>query len=157
MSPQAAFQKASSRLRDHLKNQRLRLTPERLLLLRAIVSQAGHFDAEQMSSRLSRGRHPISRATVYRNLGLFEECGIVRKSIVGQGRGLYESVVGREPHDHIVCTSCGRIDEFEDPKVEEAQSGLARSTGYRLQGRVFEVIGICPACQKRAGAPPKSE
>lgn len=157
MSPQAAFRRASQRLREHLRQRRLRLTPERLSLLRAVLSQGGHFDADQITARLSRGRHPVSRATVYRNLILFEDCGILRKSIVGLGRGLYEAAIGRAPHDHLVCTECGRIDEFEDPRIDAAQSGLARTTGFRLLGRVYEVVGICPSCQKRAAGQPPAE
>lgn len=157
MSPEAAYRRASSRLRDYLRGRRLRLTEERLRLLQAVVAQSGHFDADEISARMARARRPVSRATVYRNLALFEQCGILRKSIVGQGRGLYENAIGRPLHDHLVCSACGRIDEFEDPRIEAAQNGLARSSGFRLLSRVYEVIGICPDCQKRTAGPQQGD
>jgi Fur family ferric uptake transcriptional regulator len=152
MTPQAAIlQDATERLRDYLRGQRLRLTPERLALLRAALGHPGHFDADAMVAQLRRRRRPVSRATIYRTLGLLERCGILRKSLLGQGRGLYERALGRAHHDHIVCAACGRIEEFCDERVERLQDEVAAGLGFRILDHIHELFGLCATCAE--GAP----
>lgn len=147
MTPEAAIVlEATERLRDYLRTQKLRLTPERLALLRAALGYPGHFDAEEMVAHLRRRRNRVSRATIYRTLGLLERCGILRKSLLGQGRGVYERALGRGHHDHVICARCGRIEEFFDERVERLQDEVAHGLGFQILDHVHELFGLCSDC-----------
>ena len=153
---QPPLEEAADRLRSFLRARRLRLTSERMALMRVALDHQGHFDAEEMVSRLRRGRNKVSRATIYRTLAILEECGILRKSLIGQGRGLYERAIGRTPHDHLVCASCGAIQELFDDRIDSMQREIASNSGYEVQARVCEFVGLCPACRtsRLAGVKP---
>jgi Fur family transcriptional regulator, ferric uptake regulator len=139
-------EEATDRLREYLRGRKLRLTPERLALLHAALGVPGHFDAEEMVAHLRRRRSRVSRATIYRTLALFERCGILRKSLLKQGRGVYERALGRDHHDHIVCAGCGRIDEFYDERVEKLQVEVAGNLGFQIIDHLHELVGFCRAC-----------
>ena len=95
----------------------------------------------------------VSRATIYRTLGLLEECGILRKSLFGHNRHFYESTVGRHHHDHLVCIRCGQIREFEEDRIEHLQEEICRRFGYLIVDHVHEIFGICGDCQSREEPP----
>ncbi len=153
-----SIQSATVRLREHLRARGLRLTPERLVLLQAVLDHPGHFDADQIWAKLKRRRgRTASRATVYRTLVLLEECGILRRSLRGQGRAFYEGALGRGPHDHIVCASCGRVEEFYEEEVERLQDEIAGRLGFKVTEHVNEIVGLCGECSsasRRAASSP---
>lgn len=152
MTPRAKIvQEATDRLREYLRGQKLRFTPERQSLLQAALGYPGHFDAEEMVAHLRRRRSRVSRATIYRTLALFERCGILRKSLLKQGRGIYETALGRDHHDHIVCAGCGRIDEFYDERVERLQDEVAGHLGFQILDHLHELVGLCRACAGNGG------
>jgi Fur family ferric uptake transcriptional regulator len=148
----ADMDEATERLRCFLRDRRLRVTAERLALLQVVLRTEGHFDADKMVARVRRGRGKVSRATIYRTLGLLERCGILRRSPRTYGRGLYETALGRRPHDHIFCAKCGRIEEFYEERVERIQRSIARRLGYRILEHVHEIVGLCRECRRAAGA-----
>jgi Fur family transcriptional regulator, ferric uptake regulator len=157
MTPQATVVlEATERLREYLRAQKLRLTPERMAMLRAALGYPGHFDAEEMVTHLRRRRSRVSRATIYRTLGLLERCGILRKSLLGQGRSVYERALGRGHHDHVVCATCGKIEEFYDERVERLQEEVAAGLGFRILDHLHELFGLCKDCAadgRNGGAP----
>jgi Fur family ferric uptake transcriptional regulator len=133
--------------RAHLRSHRLRLTRERLEILSAVLASDKHFDAEDLFARLGRRRPPVSRATIYRTLTLLEQCGVLRRSLLGGDRRLYERAIERGHHDHIVCASCGRIVEFFDSRLEALQERIALRRGFRINRHVHELFGTCKECR----------
>jgi Fur family transcriptional regulator, ferric uptake regulator len=149
----AAFAEATERFRAYLRSHRLRLTRERLDVIQTALEAEKHFDAEDLLAKLGRRRPRVSRATAYRTLSLLEECGILRRSLLGQGRSLYERAIGRGHHDHIVCASCGRIVEFFDSELEALQEKIATRRGFRIHRHIHELFGTCRVCRNgQAGA-----
>jgi Fur family transcriptional regulator, ferric uptake regulator len=142
---------ATERFRAYLRLHRLRLTRERLDLLEAALATKKHFGAEELLTKLSRRRPRVSRATTYRTLALLEQCGILRSSVLGRGRSLYERALGRGHHDHIVCASCGKIVEFYDPELEALQARIAENRGFRIHQHVHELFGTCRSCRNGNG------
>jgi Fur family ferric uptake transcriptional regulator len=61
---------------------------------------------------------------------------------------LYEHSLGHTHHDHLVCTRCGRIEEFREAQIEKLQKVVARKHGFELTGHVLRLTGICRSCQK---------
>jgi Fur family ferric uptake transcriptional regulator len=147
-----ALEEATELFRGFLRGQRLRFTTERLECLRAALGSPAHFDADELVARLRRRGNRVSRATTYRTLSLLEQCGILRKSLLGQERHRYEAALGRGHHDHIICARCGRIEEFYDAELEALQERIAGERGFRILDHVHELFGLCRECGSGAGA-----
>jgi Fur family transcriptional regulator, ferric uptake regulator len=139
--------------REFLATRKLRMTREREELLAAIFHAPRHFEAEDLIRTLKQRDGRASRATVYRTLSLLEECGILRKSLFGHNRHFFESVVGRRHHDHLVCIRCGKIQEFEESRIETLQEEICRQYDFRIVDHVHEIFGVCQPCAQKEEQP----
>ncbi len=129
-----------------LRGQGLRVTQERLVLFDEIFAQHKHIDAEELLASMKERGLKISRATVYRNLDLLVECGMVRKQRLGRNRFLYEHVHGGQHHDHLVCMGCGRVVEFVSPGIAALQSEICRAHGFVPSRHTLQISGLCNEC-----------
>lgn len=129
-----------------LRSRGCRVTQERLVLFDEIFSQHKHIDAEELLSAMKAGGSKISRATVYRNLDLLVECGLVRKQRLGRDRFLYEHIHGGQDHDHLVCTVCGRVVEFVSPGIAALQAEICRAHGFLPSHHTLQISGLCNQC-----------
>lgn len=136
--------------RDYIRRQGGRVTPERLRLFDEIFSQHGHIDADRLYRSIRRQGRKISRATVYRNLELLVDCGLVRRQRLGQDRYLYEHVHPGQAHDHLVCRVCDRVVEFISPAISALQREIARAHGFDPSEHTLQISGICVACAEPA-------
>ena len=130
----------------YIRNQGGRVTPERLRLFEEIFDQHGHIDAERLYRSLRESGSKISRATVYRNLDLLVECGLVRRQRLGQRRYLYEHIHPGQAHDHLVCRVCDRVVEFMSPAISALQREISRAHGFDPDEHTLQISGICVAC-----------
>lgn len=134
------------RFLQFLRSRGHRVTQERLALFEEIFSQHKHIDAEELLGAMKARGLKISRATVYRNLDLLVECGMVRKQRLGQDRFLYEHVHGGQHHDHLVCTRCGRVVEFVSPGIAALQGEICRAHGFVPSHHTLQISGLCNSC-----------
>lgn len=107
---------------------------------------------------LKKAGHEASLTTVYRNLPLLLEAGIIRRATVfdeTHGGATYECVWGHSHHDHLICARCGKLVEFSYPAIEVLQEAIARDYGFVLLSHQFELVGLCTQCQ--ALAPSESQ
>lgn len=139
---------------SYLRRRGGRVTAERLRLFDEIFSQHGHVDADRLYRSMRRRGRKISRATVYRNLELLVDCGLVRRQRLGQRRYLYEHVHPGQAHDHLVCRACERVVEFVSPGISALQREIARAHGFDPAEHTLQISGICLACaaEPRAAA-----
>jgi len=94
-----------------------------------------------------RGKYPnIGYATVHRTLKLFAECGIAAERNFGDGSGRFELMHGEEHHDHLICTSCSLIIEFENPQIEKLQEKVAKEHNFTIDNHRLELYGLCSTC-----------
>ncbi len=135
--------------REFLRRRSLRVTETRDVITRLILSQKGHYDAEELVARLAAQGVQASRATVYRTL--LREAGIIQSTVHSDEKQRYETAAGTTHHDHLVCTSCGRVVEFQFEAFEILQREVAARHGFRLTGHAHELFGICGECQASAG------
>lgn len=143
---QAAIQKA---FEQHLKKSGLKLTPQRNRIFERAFSTHDHFSAEQLYEWLkAEDGGGASRATVYRTLSMLTDAGFLESLDAGQGELLYEHVLGHSHHDHLVCTECGRIEEFRESRIEELQEEMAEKFGFRLTSHSMRLFGLCPGCRR---------
>ena len=137
------FQSAQKMLREYLKENKLRFTTERLVLLEEIFNFHDHFDAEQLFIFIREKHNHISRATVYRSLELFHKIGIITKENLGKGYASYELAMDRPHHDHIICTVCGKVIEFVDDIIEKHQREICKKNGMEMIGHQLQIFGRC--------------
>jgi len=145
---------ASTRERDEflrfLRRRGQRVTEERLALFDEIFSLHGHIDADNVLQSMKARDLKISRATVYRNLELLVESGLVRKHrLVGRGL-LYEHIHPGQGHDHLACTRCGRMVEFVSPGINALQAEICRAHGFITSEHTLQILGICSDCANAA-------
>lgn len=140
------------RFLSFLRERRQRVTGERLVLLDEVFRQHGHIDAEALLAAVRERGMKISRATVYRNLDLLVESGLVRKQRLGRRRFLYEHVHGGQRHDHLVCTACGRVVEFVSPGIAALQAEICRAHGFLPSAYSLQINSVCRGCAEGTGA-----
>lgn len=129
-----------------LQERDLRLTEARAAIVEAALARAGHYPIDELIADLrSRGIRG-SKATVYRTLPLLAEAGILKPAIVAGESKSYETTYGREHHDHLICSHCGKVIEFEFEAFEILQREVAGRYGFRLEDHHHELIGACAEC-----------
>ncbi|MDY0106986.1 MAG: ferric iron uptake transcriptional regulator [Giesbergeria sp.] len=133
---------------DELKSTGLKATLPRLKILE--IFQKGtqrHMTAEDVFRVLLEERSDIGLATVYRVLTQFEQAGILSRNNFESGKATYELDEGKH-HDHFVCTSCGKVEEFYDPEIEKRQQIVAQSKGWVVHDHSMALYGHCAQCAK---------
>ena len=131
----------------YLRRRSLKLTTQRARIFDRAFATHEHFSADAMYSWLSKEPgSKVSRATVYRTLGLLLEGEFMKSLDVGRGELVFEHVLGHGHHDHMVCLGCGRIVEFHDEQIENLQLAAARKKGFEIVKHDHRLIGYCRAC-----------
>ncbi|MDP6932263.1 MAG: transcriptional repressor [Myxococcota bacterium] len=130
------------RLNIYLKDNGLKQTQQRRMLLEAFLGLSGHVRIDTLHAAVQERMPGVGYATVYRSMKLFCDAGIAQERKFGDGQARYE-VVTDDHHDHLICSTCGHIYEFEDPVIEERQDDIARHYGMRVQSHRHEIVGEC--------------
>ena len=134
--------------RDYIVREGLKTTQQREIILDFFLSSDKHMSIEELYREL-RAKHPnIGYATVCRTLKLFAGSGIAREIHIGDGQTRYEHIADGEHHDHLVCTRCGKIAEFENKTIEKLQKAVADSCGFLIESHKLELYGLCSKCKK---------
>jgi len=133
-----------------LRSRQLKLTTQRSRVFERAFSTHEHFSAETLYAWMRGEPGPkVSRATVYRTLGLLLEGGFVQSLDAGFGELVYEHVAGHRHHDHMVCLGCGRIEEFHDERIEALQAEACEKKGFQIVSHAHRLIGYCRACARK--------
>lgn len=134
---------------QELKKAGLKATVPRLKILEILESKKDqHMRAEDVYKALLNSNEDIGLATVYRVLTQFEAAGLVSRHHFEGGHSVFELDEGVH-HDHILCVSCGRVDEFVDETIEERQKAIAAKAGYKITDHSLYIYGVCSDCQKK--------
>lgn len=127
----------------YLKSQGLHNTAARQLIAESVSRLNGHFDARSVLGELSG--EGIAPSTIYRTLEHLVSAGLVRK-ISLEGKSLYENAILGVRHGHFICSSCGKVIEFDDFALLERASDIGKSKGFRDEGLQVSLLGICSDC-----------
>lgn len=123
----------------------LRRTPQRQATLAAIVASDGHATAEEIVQRVRRKLPTVSPSTIYRTLSSLEDVGVVCHAHLGHTASVYH--LGTSGlHQHLVCESCGAIQEVEDAIVAPFSKALTKRYGFTADFTHFAVLGECSNC-----------
>jgi len=137
---------AENIFQEFLRERGLKYTRERCLVLREVLENRDHFEAEQLLIDLRQGGRRVAKATIYRTLPLLVSCGILRQVQFGDKLTRYEHTFGQSPHDHMVCRRCHRIIEFSSNDIVRLRTVLAARHKFHAQSHRFQISGLCSNC-----------
>ncbi len=139
------LQERVNQMAECLREQGLRLTPQRLAILGALLSDKTHPTAEQIYEQVHKDFPTTSLATVYKTMNVLKETGQVVELGFNDGSNRYDVVT--EPHAHLICVCCKKILDPDIERVGQFSQQIIEQYGYKLVGQRLDVFGICPDCQ----------
>lgn len=128
----------------------VRITPQRHAILAYLMDAMTHPTADEIYRALEPRFPSMSVATVYNNLKLFIEAGLVRELTYGDSSSRFDADVS--DHYHAICEQCGKIVDFSIPYLESVEQTAAERTGFVVRGHRMEVYGVCQACAESASS-----
>nr|WP_171016926.1 peroxide-responsive transcriptional repressor PerR [Pseudalkalibacillus caeni] len=132
---------------DAMKNSGVRITPQRHAILDFLIQSMSHPTADEIYKALE-GKFPnMSVATVYNNLRVFKEIGLVKELTYGDSSSRFDWVT--TDHYHIICDDCGKMVDFHYPGLDEVETLAEQVTGFKVGEHRMEIYGTCPTCQKK--------
>ena len=126
----------------------LKVTQQRLAILEALAVGRAHVTAQEVYEVVDATHPEIGFATVYRFLKKLTQHNFVTEVRMGGLPARYELTPKRH-HDHLTCTRCGKIVEFENSQIEALQGAVAKKYGFTLTDHVLELYGICSQCSDK--------
>lgn len=137
---------AVARFKKYLSDHHLRKTPERFAILETVCSFDGHFKLEDLQERMIENLHfVVSRATLYNNINILVDSGLVTRHRLGEKAEYEKTVCGGNAHFHMVCSVCGKVKEFHNDKLYKCL--LAIKVGkFSVSGYTLYVNGLCAKC-----------
>ncbi len=147
LSPMLVTDSPEEKFREFLEIRGEKLTEPRRILIRHIFDSHKHFDADELVADLRASARKVSRSTVYRTLRLLVEAGLLRELRL-TNRTAYEHDYGYPSHDHLHCTECNRVVEFNNDEIRKIRETVSLEHGFRAEGHRFMITGICPTCSR---------
>ena len=132
---------------ESLKKTGVRITPQRHAILEYLINSMSHPTADDIYKALE-GKFPnMSVATVYNNLRVFRQVGLVRELTYGDSSSRFDYITSK--HYHVICTDCGKIVDFHYPGLDEVEHLASHVTGFKISHHRMEVYGLCPECSNQ--------
>ncbi len=132
---------------QELRNAGLKVTLPRVKIMQILeATDSRHMSAEDVYKALRDADEDVGLATVYRVLTQFEAAGLVMRHHFEGGHSVFEMMT-EDHHDHIVCTKCGKVEEFYDEVIEAQQQKQAEKKGYTISDHSLYIYGLCKNCQ----------
>ena len=145
----AVSQSPEDKFREYLASRPKpqRYTEQQRDMVRYIFSKHNHFDADQLIDDLKKEGFGVSRSTVYRTLTKLVDAGLLRQLELGP-RKYYEHDYGYPQHEHLQCTQCGKMIEFQSPAIEALVNEVSRQHGFNAASHTFVIRGVCSECNR---------
>ena len=142
--------------RRYLRGEKLKFTPERAMILDAVLRKTALFEAEQLAMDLRQLGHRVSRATVYRTLAHLQDAGILKQVFFDNKQSYYDVIVGRQANDYLICVTTGKVIEFSSEKLRKLRDEICREHGFEPISHQFHIFGLSPEAKaegaKKEGA-----
>ncbi len=131
------------RLDAYLDRMGLKQTQPRRTIIQIFLKLDAHVDAEELHQSVRNEGFEIGLATIYRTLNLLTDAGLVEQKSFQDGRSVFEIADPDKHHDHLICTKCRRMIEFENHKIEVLQEEIAEKYGMELKTHRLDLFGHC--------------
>jgi len=129
---------------EMLKETGVRITPQRHAILEYLINSMTHPTADDIYKALEDKFPNMSVATVYNNLRVFKEVGIVKELTYGDASSRFDYITTE--HYHVICEECGKIVDFHYPGLDEVEALAAHITGFDISHHRMEIYGTCSDC-----------
>lgn len=140
-----------SKLLDALKEKGFKLTVQRRTIIDTLRQLGGRVSARDIHQTMRKKGTSLSLDTVYRNLRLLTEIGLIHQISLQSG-AVFELADDKQHHHHLVCIDCEKVVCIEYCPDFPAYSDHAASEGFTVLGHIFEVYGRCTECQNKRQA-----
>ena len=130
-----------------MRERGFRVTPQRQLILDAICEGGGHTTLDEIYGRVQAKSNAVNRATVYRALDFLCELRLVVAADIGGGRMVYE-IAGDTPHHHLVCRTCGQVEQISHNTVKGLFAKVEREQHFHIDMDHLALFGLCPKCHR---------
>jgi Fur family ferric uptake transcriptional regulator len=132
----------------YLRQHNLPVTAQRLAIAEVMLSSERHLSAEEVAQEVSARGRSVGTATVYRAIDTLIESGLLVERDFGEGFRRFEPARDIPHHEHLVCTQCGKVEEFRDERLERMTTLVAETHGFARQRHRLVIHGICRDCQR---------
>ena len=135
---------------DALRENRYRITPQRLAILKVLAESKGHPSVEAIYDQVKPSFPTTSLATIYKNVAVLKELNQVLELGFSDDSNRYD---GNKPYDHphVVCVACKKILDPDVEALKDMTQELTRRTGFTITRHRLDFFGVCPACQNKKG------
>ncbi len=130
-----------------LKQTGVRMTPQRQAILEFLSSTLSHPTADDIFKALETKFPSMSVATVYNNLRVFKENGLITEMTYGDASSRFDFTTNN--HYHVICQQCGKIVDFQYPGIDAVEDVAARLTGFQVSNHRLEIYGNCQDCANK--------
>lgn len=146
----AVSQSPEEKFREYLTSRprAQRYTGQQRDIVKYIFSKHNHFDADQLVDEMKGAGLVVSRATTYRTLNKLVDAGLLRRLEFGP-RMYYEHDYGYPQHEHMYCTNCHKVIEFQHPQINAVLAEVCQKENFVMEGHSFIVRGICSDCNRK--------
>lgn len=124
----------------------IRLTTQRQIILEELAKVKSHPTASELYDMVRKRLPRIGLGTVYRNLELMADNGMILKLEVGGTQKRFDATT--DPHYHIRCSCCGKVDDIDVEINDDLVEVASKSSLYQIQGHSVEFSGVCSDCQQ---------
>jgi len=125
----------------------MRLTTQRQIILEELAKVVSHPTANEVYDMVRKRLPRIGLGTIYRNLELMAESGVIQKLETGGNPKRFDAIIA--PHYHIRCAVCGGVRDVHIPPPPRLDAWAAEATGYQITGHRIEFSGRCQDCLKK--------
>jgi Fur family ferric uptake transcriptional regulator len=132
---------------DWLRQKGHRITPQREMILEALLASSEHITAEEIFTLVQRRTRAINMATVYRTIDLFFKEGMLTRVDLGGERIAY-TTVRHGTHMHLVCRSCGAVIEADSTVLDTLDDRVRQQYGFAVDLEHIALFGLCRNCQQ---------
>ena len=133
-----------------LKENRFKVTPQRLAICKAVLSSTNHPSAEQVYENIKQKYPTISRATVYKTLSLLKEIGLISELRFNDTYTRYDPNISL--HINIVCPVCLSIYDFKSEKLSNSWKSVISDIEGKIIGHRIDVYKICEKCEENSSS-----
>lgn len=131
---------------DLLRRAGHKMTPQRLMIVRALRHAEGHMSAAQIAEQVREDYPFVDVSTVYRTLDVLKRMRLATSTDMGSGDVVFEWAP-EQPHHHLICTSCGDVAELGHGYLEGLEGRISQGFGFAADLHHFAIFGLCRECQ----------